>query len=125
MRLEAARLMLEQGRLPVGTIAAEAGFGGRERMRRSFQRSSAKIRNRSATPPSRWQLFRRLRPFYLPICCRAVIQFDMISRRQFAVFHREDVDGHRLEAFAGRLGPPKFLRGRSGGLATHDDLIAE
>jgi transcriptional regulator GlxA family with amidase domain len=39
LRLEAARLMLEQGRLPVGTIAAEAGFGGSERMRRSFQRS--------------------------------------------------------------------------------------
>jgi transcriptional regulator GlxA family with amidase domain len=39
LRLEAARLMLEQGRLPVNTIAAEAGFGGRERMRRSFQRS--------------------------------------------------------------------------------------
>jgi transcriptional regulator GlxA family with amidase domain len=39
LRLEAARLMLEQGRLPLGTIAAEAGFGDRERMRRSFQRS--------------------------------------------------------------------------------------
>ena len=39
LRLEAARLMLEQSRLPLGTIAAEAGFGDRERMRRSFQRS--------------------------------------------------------------------------------------
>ena len=39
LRLEAARLMLEQGRLPLGTIAEEAGFGDRERLRRSFQRS--------------------------------------------------------------------------------------
>ncbi len=39
LRLEAARLMLEQGRLPLCTIAQEAGFGDRERMRRSFLRS--------------------------------------------------------------------------------------
>ena len=39
LRLEAARLMLEQGRLPIETIAAETGFGDRERMRRSFVRT--------------------------------------------------------------------------------------
>jgi transcriptional regulator GlxA family with amidase domain len=39
LRLEAARLMLEQGRLPIETIAIEAGFGDRERMRRSFLRT--------------------------------------------------------------------------------------
>jgi len=39
LRLEAARLMLEQGRLPVEAIARETGFGDRERMRRSFLRS--------------------------------------------------------------------------------------
>ena len=39
LRLEAARLMLEQGRLPVETIARANGFGDRERMRRSFLRS--------------------------------------------------------------------------------------
>jgi len=39
LRLEAARLMLEQGRLPVEEIARATGFGGRERMRRSFIRS--------------------------------------------------------------------------------------
>jgi transcriptional regulator GlxA family with amidase domain len=39
LRLEAARLMLEQGRLPLETIAAESGFGDRERMRRSFVRT--------------------------------------------------------------------------------------
>jgi transcriptional regulator GlxA family with amidase domain len=39
LRLETARLMLEQGRLPVEEIARATGFGGRERMRRSFIRS--------------------------------------------------------------------------------------
>jgi transcriptional regulator GlxA family with amidase domain len=39
LQLEAARLMLEQGRLPVEEVARATGFGGRERMRRSFIRS--------------------------------------------------------------------------------------
>jgi transcriptional regulator GlxA family with amidase domain len=39
LRLEAARLMLEQGRLPVESIARGTGFGDRERMRRSFLRA--------------------------------------------------------------------------------------
>jgi transcriptional regulator GlxA family with amidase domain len=39
LRLEAARFMLEQGRLPVEEIAQESGFGDRERMRRSFLRT--------------------------------------------------------------------------------------
>jgi len=39
LRLEAARFMLEQGRLPVAEIARETGFGDRERMRRSFRRT--------------------------------------------------------------------------------------
>jgi transcriptional regulator GlxA family with amidase domain len=39
LRLEAGRYMLEQGRLPVEEIAREAGFGDRERMRRSFLRT--------------------------------------------------------------------------------------
>jgi transcriptional regulator GlxA family with amidase domain len=38
LRLEAAKLMLEQSRLPVEDIALEAGFGNRERMRRAFVR---------------------------------------------------------------------------------------
>jgi transcriptional regulator GlxA family with amidase domain len=38
LRLEAAKLMLEQSRLPVEDIAREAGFGNRERMRRAFIR---------------------------------------------------------------------------------------
>ena len=38
-RLEAARYMLEQGRLPVEEIARGTGFGDRERMRRSFLRT--------------------------------------------------------------------------------------
>jgi transcriptional regulator GlxA family with amidase domain len=39
LRLEAAKLMLEQSRLPVEHIAREAGFGNRERMRRAFVRA--------------------------------------------------------------------------------------
>ena len=39
LRLEAARFMLEQGRLPIEEIARETGFGDRERMRRSFIRT--------------------------------------------------------------------------------------
>ncbi len=39
LRLEKARFMLEQGRLPVEEVAKAAGFGDRERMRRSFQRT--------------------------------------------------------------------------------------
>jgi transcriptional regulator GlxA family with amidase domain len=39
LRLEKARFMLEQGRLPVEQIATAVGFGDRERMRRSFRRT--------------------------------------------------------------------------------------
>jgi transcriptional regulator GlxA family with amidase domain len=39
LRLEAARFMLEQGRLPIEEIARETGFVDRERMRRSFLRT--------------------------------------------------------------------------------------
>ena len=39
LRLEAARLMLEQSRHPVDVIAAETGFADRERMRRAFVRA--------------------------------------------------------------------------------------
>lgn len=39
LRVEAARLMLEQGRHPMDVIAAEVGFGDRERMRRAFLRT--------------------------------------------------------------------------------------
>lgn len=39
LRIEAAKLMLEQGRLPVEEIAVATGFGDRERMRRSFIRA--------------------------------------------------------------------------------------
>lgn len=39
LRVEAARLMLEEGQHPVEIIAREVGFGDRERMRRSFLRT--------------------------------------------------------------------------------------
>lgn len=38
LRLEAARLMMEQGRLSLEAVALETGFGDRERMRRAFLR---------------------------------------------------------------------------------------
>ena len=38
LRVEAAKLMLEQSRLPIEEIAEEAGFANRERMRRAFLR---------------------------------------------------------------------------------------
>src|ERR1700758_3515057 len=39
LRLDAARVMLERGRFSIGEIAAETGFGDRERMRRAFMRT--------------------------------------------------------------------------------------
>ncbi|VTU23909.1 Carnitine catabolism transcriptional activator [Variovorax sp. PBL-H6] len=39
LRVEAARLRLEQGRLSMDVIADEVGFGDRERMRRAFLRT--------------------------------------------------------------------------------------
>lgn len=39
LRIEAARLMLEQGRHPIDVIARTTGFSDRNRMRRAFQRS--------------------------------------------------------------------------------------
>jgi transcriptional regulator GlxA family with amidase domain len=39
LRLEAARFMMEEGRLSVGEVAQETGFGDRERMRRAFRRA--------------------------------------------------------------------------------------
>jgi transcriptional regulator GlxA family with amidase domain len=39
LRLEAARFLLEQGRLPIETVAFDTGFSDRERMRRSFLRA--------------------------------------------------------------------------------------
>jgi transcriptional regulator GlxA family with amidase domain len=39
LRLEAARLMIEQSRHPIAVIATETGFGDEERMRRAFIRA--------------------------------------------------------------------------------------
>ena len=39
LRVEAARLMIENGRIPIDTIARDVGFGDRERMRRAFLRA--------------------------------------------------------------------------------------
>ena len=39
LRVEAARLMMEEGRYPIEVIATETGFADRERMRRAFLRA--------------------------------------------------------------------------------------
>jgi transcriptional regulator GlxA family with amidase domain len=39
LRVEAARLLMEQGRLAIDVVARETGFAGRERMRRAFLRA--------------------------------------------------------------------------------------
>jgi transcriptional regulator GlxA family with amidase domain len=39
LRVEAARLLMEQGRHPIEVIARETGFADRERMRRAFRRT--------------------------------------------------------------------------------------
>ncbi len=39
LRVEAARVLIEQGRHAVDAIAEQAGFGNRERMRRAFLRT--------------------------------------------------------------------------------------
>jgi transcriptional regulator GlxA family with amidase domain len=39
LRVEAARLLMEDGQLPIDTVARETGFADRERMRRAFLRA--------------------------------------------------------------------------------------
>jgi len=56
--------------------------------------------------------------------CRYPI-LDMISGRQLVVFHCEHVDGHCLEALAGRLRSPELAYGCPGHFTAHYDLIAE
>lgn len=53
LRLEKARYLLQQSRLPIEAIALDVGFGDRERMRRSFQRSFGETPQsvRNTAPP--------------------------------------------------------------------------
>jgi transcriptional regulator GlxA family with amidase domain len=63
LRLQAAGVLLEQSRRPIGIIAAETGFGNQERMRRAFVRAfgkspqslrrSARLTGTSSPTPSR------------------------------------------------------------------------
>src|SRR5258706_6270151 len=50
--------------------------------------------------------------------------FDVIAKRKLSIFHREYIEGHGLKALAGGLSTPELARGRAGGFATHDDLVA-
>jgi transcriptional regulator GlxA family with amidase domain len=42
LRVEAARLLIEEGRHPIEVIVRETGFANRERMRRAFLRTFGK-----------------------------------------------------------------------------------
>lgn len=54
LRVEAARLMMEESRHPIDVVAAETGFADRERMRRAFLRAFGQppqaIRRNAAAP---------------------------------------------------------------------------
>src|SRR3981081_4488256 len=63
LRLEAARLALEQGRRPVEAIAKETGFGDRERMRRAFLRAFGQTPQALCTERSSALLGKRRRRF--------------------------------------------------------------
>src|ERR1700738_2336277 len=59
LRLQKAKFLLEQGRLPVEMVAKEAGFGDRERMRRAFLRGfgqppQALRKNAGSDPVTAW-----------------------------------------------------------------------
>ncbi len=53
LRIEKARYLLQQSRLPIEAIAFDVGFGDRERMRRSFHRTFGQTPQsvRNAAPP--------------------------------------------------------------------------
>jgi transcriptional regulator GlxA family with amidase domain len=87
LRVEAARLMLEEGRHTVETVAYETGFGDRERMRRAFLRNfglpphrpalggTAVLRGRGRPSPQRPELrrlasIRRARAAARAVACR-------------------------------------------------------
>jgi AraC-like DNA-binding protein len=72
LRLEEARFMLQQGRLPVEEIAKAAGFSDRERMRRSFPRTFGKtppITAKRAALARRHSLYRCLISDFTPSRC--------------------------------------------------------
>ena len=49
----------------------------------------------------------------------------MISGRQLAVLHREQINRHCPKALAGRFSSPKLACGCPGRLATYQDLITK
>ena len=58
LRLEKAKLLLEQGRLSVEVVAKQAGFGDRERMRRAFLRGFGQppqSLRKGACPMTAWE----------------------------------------------------------------------
>jgi transcriptional regulator GlxA family with amidase domain len=107
LRLEAARLMLEDSRHPIETIARQTGFADRERMRRAFVRVFGlppQAMRRQARRDA--QLGRELPLGTLPalhdadLMVPAILQGDAPSFREFLAEHRQS---------ALRLGPGRFV----------------
>jgi transcriptional regulator GlxA family with amidase domain len=110
LRLEAARLMLEDGRHPIEIIARQTGFADRERMRRAFVRvfglPPQAMRRQARTDA---QLGRDVPSGTLPALRDAdlmvgqepaTLQGDASSFREFLAEHRQS---------ALRLGPGRFV----------------
>src|ERR1700730_18193378 len=107
LRLEAARLRLEDSRHPLETIARQTGFADRERMRRAFVRVFGvppQAMRRQARRDA--QLGRELPSGTLPalhdadLMMPATLQADAPSFREFLAEHRQS---------ALRLGPGRFV----------------
>jgi hypothetical protein len=110
LRLEAARLMLEDGRHPIEIIARQTGFADRERMRRAFVRVFGlppQAMRRQARKDA--QLGRDVPLGTLPALRDAdlivgqkpaTLQGDAPSFREFLAEHRQS---------ALRLGPGRFV----------------
>jgi transcriptional regulator GlxA family with amidase domain len=107
LRLEAARLMLEDSRHPIETIARQTGFADRERMRRAFVRVFGlppQAMRRQARRDA--QLGREVPLGTLPalrdadLMVPATLQGDAPSFREFLAEHRQS---------ALRLGPGRFV----------------
>ena len=109
LRLEAARVMLEDSRHPIEIIARETGFENRERIRRAFVRAfglppqAIRRQARSETPLAHDALagsFPPLRDADLTVQESATFQSNASSFREFLAQHQQSASG---------LGPGRFI----------------
>ena len=110
LRLEAARLMLEDSRHPIETIARQTGFADRERMRRAFVRVFGlppQAMRRQVRKDA--QLARHVPSGSLP----ALLDADLVGAQEPATLQgnapsfREFLAEHRKSAL--QLGPGRFV----------------